>query len=73
MALPRICSDHCPLLVRLSDFEVSSHRPFRFQSMWLEHPDFIAIVRRIWSSHVVGRPPQVVIYKLRSLKKALKS
>ena len=41
--------------------------------MWLEHPEFIAIVRRIWSSPIVGRPPQVVIYKLKSLKKALKS
>ncbi|KAI9168887.1 hypothetical protein LWI28_003367 [Acer negundo] len=58
VALPRICSDHCLLLVRLSDFEVSSHRPFRFQSMWLEHPYFIAIVCRIWSSPVVGSPSQ---------------
>ncbi|KAI9197909.1 hypothetical protein LWI28_006523 [Acer negundo] len=41
--------------------------------MWLEHPDFIAIVRRIWSSPVVSSPPQVIIYKLRNLKKALKS
>ncbi|KAI9187392.1 hypothetical protein LWI28_027606 [Acer negundo] len=73
MALPRICFDHCPLLVRLSDFEVSSHRSLRFQSMWLEHPDFIAIVCRIWSSLVVGSLHQVVIYKLRNLKKALKS
>ncbi|KAK1549712.1 hypothetical protein Q3G72_006607 [Acer saccharum] len=73
VALPRICSDHCPLLVRLSDFEVSSQRPSRFQSMWLEHLDFIAIVRKIWSSPVMGRPPQVVIYKLKRLKKALKS
>ncbi|KAI9154184.1 hypothetical protein LWI28_022333 [Acer negundo] len=73
VAFPRIYSDHCPLLVRLSDFEVSSHRLFPFQSMWLEHPDFIAIVCKIWSSPIVGRPLQVVIYKLRSLKKALKS
>ncbi|KAI9161280.1 hypothetical protein LWI28_016006 [Acer negundo] len=73
VALPRICFDHCLLLVRLSDFKVSSHRPFRFQSMWLEYYDFIAIVRRIWSSLLVGSPHQVVIYKLRNLKKALKS
>ncbi|KAI9192875.1 hypothetical protein LWI28_028829 [Acer negundo] len=26
--------------------------------MWLEHPDLIAIVRRIWSFPVVGSPPQ---------------
>ncbi|KAK3212186.1 hypothetical protein Dsin_016892 [Dipteronia sinensis] len=73
VALPRIRSDHFPLLIRLSEFEVSSHKPFQFQSMWFQHPDFIAIVHRIWSSPVVGRPPQVVINKLRSLKKALKT
>ncbi|KAK3204532.1 hypothetical protein Dsin_018578 [Dipteronia sinensis] len=73
VALPCICADHCPLLIRLSDFKVSSHRLFRFQSIWLEHPDFTAIVSRIWSSPVVGRPPHVVINKLRSLKKALKT
>ncbi|KAK3218956.1 hypothetical protein Dsin_012926 [Dipteronia sinensis] len=41
--------------------------------MWLEHLNFIAIVRRIIISPVTGRPPQVVINKLRSLKKALKT
>ncbi|KAI9157503.1 hypothetical protein LWI28_023591 [Acer negundo] len=59
VALRRICSDHSPLFLRLSDFEVSSQRSFQFQSMWLEHPDFIAIIRRIWSSPVVGSPLQL--------------
>ncbi|KAK3230347.1 hypothetical protein Dsin_002228 [Dipteronia sinensis] len=72
------CNDHQLIVLlsigsQLSNFEVSSHKPFRFQSMWLEHPDYIAIIYRIWSSHVVGRPPQVVINKLRSLNKALKT
>ncbi|KAK3212668.1 hypothetical protein Dsin_017374 [Dipteronia sinensis] len=73
MALPRSFSDHCPLLIRLSDFEVTSSRPFRFQSMWLEHQDFITLVRSIWSSSAVGNPLPVVISKLRSLRKALKT
>ncbi|KAK3185051.1 hypothetical protein Dsin_032337 [Dipteronia sinensis] len=61
------------VLMAVRYYEVSSHKLFRFQSMWLEHPDFIAIVRGIWSSPIVGRPPHVVINKLRSLKKALKT
>ncbi|KAK3211817.1 hypothetical protein Dsin_016523 [Dipteronia sinensis] len=56
--MPRLPLSRPWLLVLLSDFEVSSLRLFRYQSMWLEHFDFIAIVCRIWSSHVVGRHPQ---------------
>ncbi|KAK3229623.1 hypothetical protein Dsin_001504 [Dipteronia sinensis] len=65
--------DHCPLLIWLSDIEVSSPKPFRFQSMWLAYPDFMAIVHRIWSSPSMGNPHQLVINKLKSLNKALKT
>ncbi|KAK3212712.1 hypothetical protein Dsin_017418 [Dipteronia sinensis] len=47
VALPRRFLDHCPLMIQLSDIENVSPRPFRFQSMWLDHPDFMALVRRI--------------------------
>ncbi|KAK3222058.1 hypothetical protein Dsin_009083 [Dipteronia sinensis] len=46
---------------RVKIFEVSSPRSFRLQCMWLEHQNFIATVRRICSSPIMGRPPQVVI------------
>ncbi|KAK3229883.1 hypothetical protein Dsin_001764 [Dipteronia sinensis] len=46
---------------------------FGFQSMWLDRPDFMDIVRRIWSSSFMGKPPQVVINKLKRLKNALKT
>ncbi|KAK3183588.1 hypothetical protein Dsin_030874 [Dipteronia sinensis] len=39
--------------VRLSDIENISPILFLFQSMWLDHPDFMALVRRIWSSSFV--------------------
>ncbi|KAK3193450.1 hypothetical protein Dsin_024760 [Dipteronia sinensis] len=65
--------DHCPLVIRLSDIENVSPRPFRFQSMWLDHPDFMALVHCIWSSSFMGKPPQVVINKLKRLKNALKT
>ncbi|KAK3217929.1 hypothetical protein Dsin_011899 [Dipteronia sinensis] len=73
VAIPRRFSDHCPSVIRLSDIETISPMPFRFQSMWLDHPDFMALVRRIWSSSFVGTPPRVVINKLKLLKNALKT
>ncbi|KAK3193727.1 hypothetical protein Dsin_025037 [Dipteronia sinensis] len=66
--------EYCDLIgVRSQDIENNSPRPFRFQSMWLDHPDFMALVRHIWSSSFLGKPHQVVINKLKRLKNALKT
>ncbi|KAK2661151.1 hypothetical protein Ddye_007684 [Dipteronia dyeriana] len=73
VALHNRFSDHFPLVIRLSDIVNVSPTPFRFQSIWLDHPDFMALVRHIWSSSSVGNPPQVVINKLKRLKNALKT
>lgn len=44
--LARVNSDHCPLLLNLSPNIVNaSNIPFRFQPMWLNHNDFLAIVK----------------------------
>ncbi|KAK3188885.1 hypothetical protein Dsin_028446 [Dipteronia sinensis] len=51
--------DHCPLVIQLSDIENVSPRPFRFHSMWLDHPDFMALVHRIWSSSFVGKSAEL--------------
>ncbi|KAK9994007.1 hypothetical protein SO802_023710 [Lithocarpus litseifolius] len=48
--LARINSDHCPLLLNLNpDAGPNSSRPFRFQSVWLSHKDFLAVVRNAWT------------------------
>lgn len=45
--LPRISSDHCPLLLSLSRACASRmERPFRFEKMWLSHPGFYLIVEK---------------------------
>lgn len=42
----RVNSDHCPLLLNLGPNIVNAtNGPFRFQSMWLNHNDFPAIVK----------------------------
>ena len=45
--LPRISSDHCPLLLSLSRTSGSrAERAFRFEKMWLSHLGFPLIVEK---------------------------
>ena len=50
--LPRISSDHYPLLLSLSRTSCCrAERPFRFEKMWLSHPDFPLIVDKAWDEN----------------------
>ena len=42
MALPRVVSDHCPLIFSALKLSQGGRKPFRFQSMWLQHPNFLS-------------------------------
>ncbi|KAB5569276.1 hypothetical protein DKX38_003069 [Salix brachista] len=63
--LTRINSDHCPIMIRL-DSNHSINRvciPFRFQAMWLSHPDFATVIRDSWNSctdHAVQKTANLV-------------
>ena len=49
--LPRTHSDHCPLLLSFCpSHSCSFPRPFRFENIWLSHPDFINVVVQAWAS-----------------------
>ena len=68
---PRISSDHNPI-------SLSSHphgrpkRPFRFEAFWLEHPDFMGLVSRVWATPFYGTPMFILKSKLMVLKKNLR-
>ena len=48
--LTRTHSDHCPILLSLCPVASrSQNRPFRFESIWLSHPDFINVVIKAWA------------------------
>ncbi|KAF1897548.1 hypothetical protein Lal_00036990 [Lupinus albus] len=70
--LPRIASDHHPLLLcfDLGDIPRSS---FKFQKMWLSHPDCQRLVSEVWKEELVGCPMFVLSQKLRNLKKEFKT
>ena len=51
--LPRTFSDHHPVLIELWKPNANGLEwPFRFQTMWLLHPDFHRIVREAWPEGV---------------------
>ncbi|KAK3229336.1 hypothetical protein Dsin_001217 [Dipteronia sinensis] len=72
VTLPRSLSDHHPLLISCSAGVSSSPCPFRFQGMWVSHPSFLNLVRSVWSSSIAGSGSEIVVQKLKLLKKALK-
>ena len=49
--LERANNYHCPMLLCLNrSQDVKFPRPFRFQPMWLTHPNFPRVVREAWAS-----------------------
>lgn len=49
--LPRLSSDHNPLLVSFDGFWKGDpkRRPFRFQSTWMTHPEFRDLLSSSWN------------------------
>ncbi|XP_010263157.1 PREDICTED: uncharacterized protein LOC104601500 [Nelumbo nucifera] len=48
-ALPRVTSDHWPIMLSKADFGNSGPSPFRFENMWLLHLDFKEKVKQWWN------------------------
>ena len=66
--MKRGLSDHCPLLLNSKDSE-SGPKPFRFQNVWLTHPDCLKLIRNTW----VAASDLGIADKLRAVKKELKN
>ncbi|XP_038974091.1 uncharacterized protein LOC120105576 [Phoenix dactylifera] len=66
--LPRIASDHCPLLLSTSSGP-THHSPFRFEKVWLSYPQSWDIVRDAWRVPVHGDAMQRVSRKLELTKR----
>ncbi|XP_019263677.1 PREDICTED: uncharacterized protein LOC109241389 [Nicotiana attenuata] len=47
--LPNIHSDHNPILISLKKKNMTYiDKPFRLETMWCSHPDFISLVKKHW-------------------------
>ena len=48
--LPRVKSDHCPILLSTDPRERRPPKPFRFEQMWLTDPTFPTLVDESWKA-----------------------
>jgi hypothetical protein len=70
--LPRICSDHFPLILECGDSR-GGKKYFKFENMWLNHEGFVDKVKSWWDSYSFGGLPSFVLAnKLKTLKMDLK-
>ena len=70
--LPRILSDHFPIILECGDFS-RSRRPFRFENMWLKADGFKERVKEWWNSYTFyGIPGFIMACKLKVVKVDLK-
>lgn len=60
LVLPRVVSDHHPILLKCHDGCSFSAKPFRFQNFWTSHADFLAVVKQSWEPHISARDPITV-------------
>ncbi|KAF1876311.1 hypothetical protein Lal_00029658 [Lupinus albus] len=71
--LPRIDSDHHPLLLCFSLAATPRFSSFKFYKMWLSNVDCQRVVAEVWRMEVVGCPMFALSQKLKLLKNELKS
>ncbi|XP_028098101.1 uncharacterized protein LOC114297823 [Camellia sinensis] len=70
--LPRLISDHCPLLVMEDDRDWGP-KPFRFVNAWCLHPSCAPLVDKSWKETVVhGWAGYILLKKLKALKQNLR-
>ncbi|XP_047978445.1 uncharacterized protein LOC125220328 [Salvia hispanica] len=70
--LPRILSDHCPLLIRCQIPGPRAKPSFRFQNMWVRHSSFLKEVERSWREETGTSGMINIQIKLSRLKKNLR-
>ncbi|CAN1257445.1 Transposon TX1 uncharacterized 149 kDa protein [Linum perenne] len=72
-ALARSCSDHRPLEIDCLDIP-RIIRPWRFENMWMEHPNFRPFLATFWNDYPdSGGSLTLFAKKLKALKLSLKS
>eukprot|EP00253_Pinus_taeda_P008465 PITA_08465 len=71
--LPKLTSDHKPILICLKKEEDLGPLPFRFSPLWVGMDGFLETVQAAWRMEVYGSPSFVWEQKLKNVKTALKA
>lgn len=66
--LPKLSSDHKPVLLCLKEEEDLGSLPFRFSPLWVEREGFMETVQAAWSTEVSGSPSYVWEQKIKKYK-----
>ncbi|XP_019432655.1 PREDICTED: uncharacterized protein LOC109339640 [Lupinus angustifolius] len=69
--MPRVASDHYPLLLSYNNQVQTRKTSFKFHKMWLLNSDCRRLVAEVWNVEVVGCPMFVLSVKLKNFKKEL--
>ncbi|XP_057808979.1 uncharacterized protein LOC131023456 [Salvia miltiorrhiza] len=71
--LPRVTSDHSPIILNCQLAPIVTRQFFRFFDIWTLHPNFMALVKESWSRDIdTSCPIYRVMAKLKRLKKDLR-
>ena len=70
--LPRISSDHSPILLSHHTQAPLPYAPFKFENKWLLHSSFLDTVKSSWDTPIDGDPQFTLAQKLKALKQTLK-
>eukprot|EP00253_Pinus_taeda_P028879 PITA_28879 len=70
--LPKLTSDHKPVLLCIKKEEDLGPLPFRFSPLWASKDGFFETVQTAWRIAVYGSPSYVREQKIKNTKKALK-
>ena len=66
--LPRIASDHSPIILSHRKSISFKNKPFRFEEKWHSHDSFPKVVEDSWASPSSGTPQFILANKLKILK-----
>lgn len=67
-------SNHWPIQLEASFIGIPRNRPFKFENVWLTHPDFLSNIERWWTEdmQVQGTKMFLLHQRLKHIKQRLK-
>ncbi|XP_026458447.1 uncharacterized protein LOC113358952 [Papaver somniferum] len=69
--LPRIASDHAPLLLREQHIKQQRSKNFRIEHLWFLHPQMKEVVLEDWNQSYYASPPTNLLQKMDDTTNAL--
>jgi hypothetical protein len=60
------------MVVKVARNDQNIKKPFRFFDMWMDHEEFMLVVKKVWDQNSGGRPMYQPCCKFRKLKQELK-